>query len=133
MTIQKGKPYGGIGIRVSQRGFQWNNPQARDAIFWEYSIANVSKYDLPEVAFGYWVDNGIGGESDDELGFFDRRIDLAYSWDTDEKGAQSLRTGTMGFAYLESPGIWDDNKDNDDDGLTDEKRDNEAHSDHRTN
>ena len=32
----------------------------------------------------------------------------------------------MGFAYLESPGIWDDFKDNDDDGLTDEKRDNEA-------
>jgi hypothetical protein len=126
VTIQPGLPWGGIGIRVEQRGFQWNNPQARDAIFWEYSIANISEYDLPEVAFGYWVDNGIGGEADDEIGFFDRQVDLAYSWDTDETGRAGLRTGTMGFAYLESPGIPYDNQDNDEDGIIDEKRDNDA-------
>ena len=34
--------------------------------------------------------------------------------------------GIAGYAFLESPGIPDDNKDNDADGLTDEKRDNEA-------
>ena len=33
MTIQPGAPWGGLGLRVSVRGFQWNNPQARDAIF----------------------------------------------------------------------------------------------------
>ena len=66
VSIQKGKPWGGIGIRVEQRGFQWNNPQARDAIFWEYTIANISEYDLPEVAFGYWVDNAIGGDGADD-------------------------------------------------------------------
>ncbi|KAA3616465.1 MAG: hypothetical protein DWQ05_12090 [Calditrichaeota bacterium] len=126
VTIQKGKPWGGLGIRVEQRGFQWNNPQARDALFWEYTIANISDYDLPEVAFGYWVDNGIGAERDDELGFFDREVDMAYSWDTDELGAGGLRTGTMGFAYLESPGLGFDEIDNDGDGLLDERRDNEA-------
>jgi hypothetical protein len=125
-TLQPGLPWGGIGIRVSQRGFQWNNPQARDAIFWEYSIANVSDYDLPKVAFGYWVDNGIGGESDDEVGFFDRQLDMAYSWDSDGVGRAGGNTGTMGFAYLESPGIPYDQKDNDDDGLEDEQRDNLA-------
>ncbi|MCB0281663.1 MAG: hypothetical protein H6627_07075 [Calditrichae bacterium] len=125
-TLQPGLPWGGIGIRVSQRGFQWNNPQARDAIFWEYSIANISDYSLPKVAFGYWVDNGIGGESDDEIGYFDRTIDMAYSWDNDGVGRGGLRTGTMGFAYLESPGIPYDRIDNDEDGLTDEQRDNEA-------
>lgn len=128
VTIQKGLPWGGIGIRVQQRGFQWNNPQARDAIFWEYSIANISDYDLPEVAFGYWVDNGIGGESDDELGFFDTVIDMAYSWDKDGKGEAQKPTGTMGFAYLESPGLAYDNVDNDHDGLLDEKRNNAAGS-----
>jgi len=127
-TLQPGLPWGGIGIRVSQRGFQWNNPQARDAIFWEYSIANISDYDLPKVAFGYWVDNGIGGESDDEVGFFDRSIDMAYSWDKDQIGRRAGQTGTMGFAYLESPGIPYDGLDNDDDGLIDELRDNEATS-----
>ena len=71
VTKQFGEPWGGLGVRVSVRGFQWNNPQARDAIFWEYSIANISDYDLRDVAFGYWVDNGIGADNDDDLGYFD--------------------------------------------------------------
>ncbi len=125
-TIQPGKPWGGLGIRVETRGFQWNNPQARDCIFWEYNISNISDYDLPEVAFGYWVDNGIGGEADDELGYFDKYLDMAYSWDIDGIGRAGLKTGTMGFAYLESPGLPYDGIDNDDDGLIDEKRDNQA-------
>jgi hypothetical protein len=124
VTKQLGLPWGGIGIRVEQRGFQWSNPQARDCIFWEYTVANISNYNLPYVAFGYWVDNGIGGESDDELGYFNRKLDLAYSWDKDGLGAGGLPTGTMGFAYLESPGLAYDSKDNDEDGITDEKRDN---------
>ncbi|MBN2105399.1 hypothetical protein JW835_15275 [bacterium] len=127
ISIGYGKPWGGIGIRVAQRGYQWRAVEAQDAIFWEYNIANTSKYDINEVAFGYWVDNGIGGtDGDDELGAFDARIDLAYSWDIDGLGVGSFRTGTMGFAYLESPGIYDDGIDNDTDGLTDERRDKPA-------
>jgi hypothetical protein len=129
VTVQRGKPWGGLGIRVEQRGFQWNNPQARDAIFWEYNIANISDYTIKDVAFGYWVDNGIGGGgTDDDLGFFDRYSDLAYSWDVDGVGAGGFPTGLMGFAYLESPGIPNDYKDNDQDGLVDEQRDNDAGS-----
>ncbi len=127
VTIQFGKPWGGLGLRVEQRGFQWNNPQARDAIFWEYSIANVSDYNLPEVAFGYWVDTWIGGESaSDEVGYFDTFTDMAYCWDTDGIGFGGRPTGTLGFAYLESPGVPQDFIDNDQDGLTDEKRNNDA-------
>ena len=127
VTIQNGQPWGGLGIRVQTRGFQWNNPQARDALFWEYTIANISDYDLPDVAFGYWVDNGIGGPNDDdELGYFDTKIDMAYSWDINGVGFGGLPTGTMGFAYLESPGSPYDHVDNDQDGLIDEKRDNPA-------
>jgi len=127
VTIQKNKPWGGIGTRVEQRGFQWNNPQARDAIFWEYSIANISDYNLVEVAFGYWVDTWIGGENaSDDVGFFDTLIDMAYCWDTDGVGFGGRTPGTLGFAYLESPGIPYDTEDNDDDGLVNEKRDNPA-------
>lgn len=130
-TIQNGLPWGGIGIRVEQRGFQWNNPQARDALFWEYTIANISNYDLQDVAFGYWVDNAIGDAiagagDDDELGFFDTKIDMAYSWDIDGIGQGGFPTGIMGFAYLESPGLGYDGIDNDEDGIIDEKRDNDA-------
>jgi hypothetical protein len=123
-TSQPGAPWGGLGIRVEQRGMQWNNPQARDAIFWEYTIANISDYTLNEVAFGYWVDNAIGDDANDEIAAFDKIKDLAYSWDINGVGQGGNPTGTMGFAFLESPGIGWDGSDNDDDGIIDEKRDN---------
>jgi len=123
ISVQQGMPWGGLGLRVEQRGFQWNNPQARDAIFWEYEIANNSDYDLPEVAFGYWVDTWIGGEwASDDIGFFDTEIDMAYCWDEDGLGQGGRETGTLGFAYLESPGIAYNGLDDDSDGLTDEDR-----------
>ncbi|MGY8755499.1 MAG: hypothetical protein ACKVIR_07390 [Candidatus Poseidoniales archaeon] len=126
-SIQGGSPWGGLGIRVETRGFQWNNPQARDAIFWEYNISNTSKYDLPEVCFGYWVDNAIGGDgADDEIGYFNNLFDMSYSWDENGVGIAGLLPGIMGFAYLESPGLAYDGIDNDDDGIIDEKRDNVA-------
>ena len=129
-TQQPGAPWGGLGLRVAQWGFQWNNPQARDAIFWEYTIANTSDYDLLEVAFGYWVDNAIGhsavgaSDGDDEKGYFDDELDMSYSWDVSGRGVGNVKTGTMGFAYLESPGVPNDFLDNDDDGLLNEERDN---------
>lgn len=128
VTIQKGQPWGGLGLRIEQRGFQWNNPQARDAIFWEYNIANISDYDITEAALGYWVDNQIGNDNDDEIGFFDVQVDMAYSWDIDGVGFGGLQTGVMGFAFLESPGKGFDGADNDNDGIVDEQRDNEATS-----
>jgi len=124
VSIQKGEPWGGIGVRVETRGYQWNNPLARDAIFWEYNISNISDYDLPQVAVGYHVDNAIGNDTNDEIGYFNTYLDLAFSWDIDGIGQGGLKTGTMGFAYLESPGLAYDDIDNDEDGLLNEKRDN---------
>ncbi len=126
VTIGKNNPWGGLGLRVEARGFQWNNPQARDAIFWEYNIANISDYDLTEVAFGYWVDNAIGNDGIDELAYFNTDLDMSYSWDINGVGSGGLPTGTMGFAYLESPGLAYDDIDNDEDGILNEKRDNVA-------
>ena len=80
---------------------------------------------MRDVAFGYWLDNAIGGDGDDDLGFFNKQVDMAYSWDINGVGAGGLPTGVMGFAYLESPGLAYDNQDNDGDGLIDEQRDNE--------
>ena len=58
------------------------------------------------MAFGYWVDNAIGGEGgssgDDEVGYFDIQLDLAYSWDHNATGFGGVTPGIMGFAFLES-------------------------------
>ncbi|MCI0514868.1 hypothetical protein L0128_16765 [candidate division KSB1 bacterium] len=130
VTIQRGFPWGGIGIRVETRGFQWKNPEAADCIFWEYTIANISDYDLPEMYFGYQVDNAVGGEEydpADDVAYYDTKLEMCYSWDLDGEmiGGGGV-PGCMGIAFLESPGIAVDAKDNDEDGLTDERRDNEA-------
>ena len=126
-SVQPGLPWGGLGIRVATRGFQWNNPLVRDALFWEYNIFNVSDHNITEVAFGYWVDNAIGGDTDDdEYGYFETDLDLSYSWDEDGVGFAGSTPGIMGFAFLESPGISTDGLDNDNDGLLDESRINEA-------
>ena len=126
-TKQAGLPWGGLGIRVEARGFQWNNPLVRDALFWEYNISNISDFNIPYMGFGYWVDNGIGGESDiaDENGWFDTDLDLSYTWDADNTGFGGIEDfGIMGFAYLESPSLSNDGIDNDNDGIIDESRDN---------
>ena len=130
VTIQKGQPWGGLGMRVEVRGYQWENPQTRDVIFWEYNISNISDYDLPRATFGYFVDMGVGnafnfGDDADDLGGFDKATDMAFIWDANNVGAGGYVPGTCGITFLESPGIID-GIDNDDDGLTDERRDNFA-------
>jgi hypothetical protein len=128
VTTQKGLPWGGLGIRVAQRGYQWNNPEAKDIIFFEYDISNISDYDLLTCGFGYRQDLAVGDEHgpDDDLGYFNKELDMAYAWDFDGVGVGGFIPGTMGMAYLESPGRGWDNIDNDEDGLLDEKRDNDA-------
>lgn len=126
VTVQKDQPWGGLGVRVKQRLFQWNNPMAQDCIFSEYTIANVSDYSLPYMAFGAWLDNDIGGENAGEDGSFNKSLNMSYQWDTDGVGEDGYVTGLAGYAYLESPGDYGDGKDNDSDGLIDERRDNQA-------
>lgn len=128
VTTQEGLPWGGMGIRVEQRGFQWNNPEAKDMVFFEYNIANISDYDLTNCAFGYRMDLAVGNEHgpDDDKGYFNDDLDMAYAWDWDGVGQGGFTPGTLGLAYLESPGRPYDDVDNDNDGLLNEKRDNPA-------
>ena len=128
VTIQKGFPWGGLGLRVEVRGFQWNNPETQDMIFWEYNISNISDYTLPSCGFGIFVDPSIGGDTgnDHETASFHKLLDLCYVWEKEGVGEGGKTPGIFGIAYLESPGIPYDGIDNDDDGLVDEKRDNPA-------
>ncbi|MBN2088461.1 hypothetical protein JW964_02565 [candidate division KSB1 bacterium] len=132
VTIQKGRPWGGLGIRVQTRGFQWSNPSAHDAIFWEYGIANISDYDLTEMYFGVMTDNAVGGECcvdppADDIAYYNKRLNMCYAWDKDGiPVGGGKEPGIYGLAFLESPGIPGDGIDNDKDGLIDESRNNNA-------
>jgi hypothetical protein len=132
----------GLGLRIEVRGFQWANPQARNVIFWHYDITNEGTTDYDDnIIFGLYMDSGVGGsafscdqiyESDDDNAFFarvfnDQVINLVYTWDNRGHGRDLSgscgRTGYLGYAYMETPGNPTDLLDNDEDGITDERRD----------
>ncbi|MDZ7288538.1 MAG: hypothetical protein ONB44_02460 [candidate division KSB1 bacterium] len=129
----------GLGLRVEVRGFQWANPQSQNVIFWHYDITNEGTTDYNEnIIFGLYFDSGVGGsalscdgiyESDDDNAFYDKSfgLNLTYTWDKYGHGRDLSGncgvTGYLGYAYLETPGKPGDGIDNDDDGITDEKRD----------
>ncbi|MEX0748393.1 MAG: hypothetical protein WD275_10365, partial [Rhodothermales bacterium] len=117
---------GGMGLEVAVRGFQWNHPLAQDVIFWLYEITNECGVDYDEMFFAQYIDWGVGGTDDsgDDEGAYNTQLDLAFAWDYDGVGTpgQWGPVGTAGYAFLESPGISSDNRDNDEDGITDESR-----------
>ncbi len=118
---------GGLGLEVAVRGFQWNHPLAQDVIFWIYEITNECGEDYDDVVFAQYLDWGVGGtdDSSDDAGAYNTRLDLAFAYDTDGVGSpgQWSPVGTAGYAFLESPGNSTDGTDNDEDGITDERRD----------
>ncbi len=119
---------GGLGMQVRARGFQWSQVLAEDAIFWYYEITNMGTYDYQKTLFAQYVDWGIGGHdnSSNNAGDYNELLDMSYSWSTVPYGSPGnwSPVGYAGYAFLESPGVPDDNIDNDADGPTDEKRDN---------
>lgn len=129
----------GLGLELQVRIFQFNNALAEDMIFLVYTITNVSEKNLDRVYLGMFGDPHIGGPgdfADDYAGFispfdanfqFDER-NMLYAWDEDGTGDGGLPTGYFGYRFLESPGLENDNFDNDDDGLTDESPFNDAGS-----
>ncbi|MGD8781093.1 MAG: hypothetical protein PVH88_19265 [Ignavibacteria bacterium] len=120
---------GGLGMQVKARGFQWSQVLAEDVIFWYYEITNMGTYDYEKTLFAQYIDWGIGGHdnSSNNAGDYSTSLDMSYAWSTVSTGSPGnwSPVGMAGYAFLESPGIPDDRNDNDDDGLTDEKRDNE--------
>ena len=119
----------GFGTLLTVRGLQWSQVLAEDVIFWLYEITNISDTDRDKMAFGMRGDSGIGGrvDQDDDVFEFDIEVDIAYARDSDGIGFGGFRpTAVAGYAFLESPGNRSDGIDNDQDGLVDELRENEA-------
>lgn len=122
----------GVGIEVAARYFQWAQVLARDALFALYFITNEGKTDYQKVYFSFYTDWGLGDlpgedmDNMDDAGSYDLELDIAYAWDYDNTGFRGWEVGYGGFAFLESPGITYDDRDNDRDGLLNESRVNDA-------
>ncbi|MDZ7292477.1 MAG: hypothetical protein ONB42_21325 [candidate division KSB1 bacterium] len=117
----------GLGLEVAARLFQWNQVLAQDVIFAIYFITNEGKKDYDSTYFAFHIDWGIGGTDDsaDDGGNYDEDLDIAWAFDGNGYGSPGnwSPVGVGGFAFLESPGIFRDGRDNDNDGLLNERRD----------
>jgi hypothetical protein len=119
----------GLGLRLEVRTFQWVNVLAEDIIFAHYDIVNLADAGYDTTYFGFYADTGVGGLNDngDDNASYDTKLDLAFAFDSDGKANESAtdiwETGYMGYAYLESPGNSFNGRDDDEDGMVDEKRD----------
>ncbi len=117
----------GLGTEVACRLFQWNQVLAQDVIFAIYFITNEGKANYDSTYFAFHIDWGIGGHDDsaDDAGIYDLDLDIAWAFDGNGYGSPYnwSPVGVAGFAFLESPGIFRDGRDNDNDGLIDERRD----------
>jgi len=114
----------GMALRMRQRGFQWSSFLAEDAIFWLYEINNDGTTAYRKANFGTIVGTLAGGDGDsqDDLGFFDIKDWITYSWDSDGIGNHGQKVGWVGYAFLESPGNPFDGIDNDNDSKSSSPR-----------
>ncbi len=129
----------GIGLQVDGRAFQWSNSLAANALFFVWTITNVSDKDLDTLMFGFYGDPDLGGQVDnkDDNGFFIKPYgpevenipvyarSMVYFFDNpgSPTGERELPVYYLGCKFLESPGNPDDGIDNDGDGLIDESQD----------
>lgn len=121
----------GMGLEVKTRILQWANVLAEDVAFILYEITNTGTYDHGEkegegLYFVDIMDYGLGDLEADGVGEFDPQFDIAFGWDESGDGLDGGRVypiGYVGFAFLESPSDSFNNLDDDEDGITDERRD----------
>jgi hypothetical protein len=127
----------GMGVQVNVRLFQWSQALAKDILFMQYEVTNTSTtnytYNMNDnpIFFGGYTDvNPSGSGASDDAAAFNRPTNIVYGWSATGVGLWSqfreIPPGYIGWKYLESPGISVDGIDNDNDGIIDERRDNDA-------
>ncbi len=119
----------GLGVTVKVRNYQWVARLAEDLLISIYDITNYGKK-LNKVVVGMYSDVDVGGSSGSDDANFDVVDDITYVWDKGGQSTQGLPTGYFGFAFLESPGLSQNRKDDDQDGIEDESQYNLEDEDH---
>lgn len=133
----EGTTDGGLGLQIRVRLFQWSQALAKDILFMQYEVSNISDQEYttdlnnkPIIFGGYTDVNPAGAGATDDAAGFNNDEDIVFGWSSTGQGNwpqfRDIAPGYVGWKFLESPGIDGDLVDNDNDGLTDESRDNDA-------
>ena len=111
----------GLGITVEVRNYQWVARVAEDILISIYDITNFGKK-INKAVVGMYCDTDVGGTDSNDDADFDTIDDITYVWEKSGLSDVGLPTGYFGFAFLESPGLSDNRKDDDQDGIVDESQ-----------
>lgn len=128
---------GGLGLQIRVRVFQWAQALAKDILFMQYEVSNIGDKtyttdinDKPLFFGGYTDVNPAGSGTADDAAGFDNDDDIVFGWSSTGQGSwqqfRDIPPGYIGWKFLESPGLDFDLTDNDNDGIVDESRDNDA-------
>ncbi len=111
---------GGMGILLDVRTLAWSQILVQDAIYILHTIKNDGTKDIPKVAVTAWHADFVGGDGDsqDDISEFDLLLDIAFSYDRDNRAPTfgNDPVGIVAQAFLETPGNSTDRIDNDGDG-----------------
>ncbi len=113
----------GLGITVKVRNYQWSARLAEDILLSLYDVTNFGKR-IDKSIIGMYCDVDVGSNQAGNKSASDTEDDITYVWDALEtwRTAKLAPTGYFGYAFLESPGLPADAKDNDHDGIIDESQ-----------
>ena len=112
----------GLGVEVEVRQYQWASILAEDIFIGTFDVKNISRKDITRAIIAMIVDYDIGDRTADNEALFDTGDDITYQWLKRDLTLNGFKVGYAGVGFLESPGISDDGRDNDADGLLDESR-----------
>ena len=111
----------GLGLIVDARVLAWSQILVQDVVFLLHGVKNDGSKDLNKVGTAIWLADLVGGDSADDISYFDLTEDIAFMTDKDGVGTEPFGTskvGVAGIALLETPGNSVDRIDNDGDGST---------------
>ena len=109
----------GLGLIIETRIMAWTQILVDDVVFLIYGVKNDGTEDLEKVGMAVWLADCVAGDCGDDVIFFDLLEDVAFMTDEDGIGDQNFGSdpaGTVGIAFLETPGNATDRIDNDGDG-----------------
>ena len=124
----------GAGVEVESRTYAWFHPLAEDLLVSVYRVRNYSDYTLDRIVTGMFADADVGQSEYNAVDYIladyaEQRgrlsFDILYQWHQFPEQIETWKKiGTFGFAFLESPGIDYNFKDDDADSLIDESMSN---------
>ena len=96
----------GLGIEVSVRHFQFDNPNLGDVFFSRYEMKNASPTSLAKVVAGLFIDPYIGGSNNyyDDAAMVLPAKQMGYFWDPDNvSDILTIKPGYFGIQFEETP------------------------------